>query len=70
MADASFDKLSMTTGVLALTGSGLYFLDHSGAAQIDEVVAVGSLWVGLALVALVRSGVKLRQRLRSGPAPD
>jgi hypothetical protein len=61
--EKSFDKLSMTTGVLALTGTGLFFLDHSGAVQVDEVVALASLWVGMALVALARSAVKLQQKI-------
>ena len=58
-----FDKPAMIAGVLALTGSGLFFLDRSGAVDVDEVVAVVSLWVGLALVGLVRSGLRLQQRL-------
>lgn len=63
MPDRLFDKLSMSTGVLALIGSGLFFLDHYGSVDVDEVVALASLWVGMALVALVRSGVKLQKRL-------
>jgi hypothetical protein len=63
VADQSFDKPAMIAGVLALIGSGLFFLDRAGAVEVDEVVAVVSLWVGLALVGLVRSGLKLRERL-------
>lgn len=58
-----FDKPAMIAGVLALIGSGLFFLDRSGAVEVDEIVAVASLWVGLALVGLVRSGMRLRHRL-------
>lgn len=58
-----FDKPAMLMGVVALICSGLYFLDLSGAIDVDEVVLLVSIWVGLALVGLVRSGLRLQHRL-------
>jgi len=58
-----FDKPAMLMGVVALVASGLYFLDLSGAVEVDEVTTAVSLWVGLALVMVVRSGLRLRERL-------
>jgi hypothetical protein len=60
-----FDKPAMLMGVVALICSGLYFLNLAGAVEVDEVVTVVSLWVGLALVGLVRSGLRLQHRLSS-----
>jgi len=57
-----FDKPAMLMGVVALIASGLYFLDLSGTVQVDEVVTAVSLWVGLGLVMVVRSGLRLRER--------
>jgi hypothetical protein len=57
------DRPALVMGVLALVAAGLYFVDLSGAAQVDEVVAGVTLWVALAAVLLVRSAVRLRQRL-------
>jgi hypothetical protein len=57
------DRSALVMGVLALVAAGLYFVDLSGAAQVDEVVAGVTLWVVLAAVLLVRSAVRLRQRL-------
>jgi hypothetical protein len=62
--NAPFDKPAMLMGVVALIASGLYFLDLAGAVHVDELVTVVSLWVGLALVGLYRSGLRLRERLR------
>jgi hypothetical protein len=59
------DRLSLLVGVVALIGAGLTLLDAAGAVQVDEVVTVTSLWIGLAVVGLVRSAVRLQQRLRS-----
>ncbi|MFN2536610.1 MAG: hypothetical protein ABR549_00480 [Mycobacteriales bacterium] len=58
-----FDKPAMLMGVVALIASGLYFLDLAGGVEVDELVTLVSLWVGLALVGLVRSVLRLRQRL-------
>ncbi len=58
-----FDKPAMLMGVVALIASGLYFLDLAGAVEVDEVVTFVSLWVGLGLVLLVRSGLRLREHL-------
>lgn len=60
---ALFDRPAMFMGVVALIASGLYFLDLAGAVEVDELVVVVSLWIGLAAVALVRSGLKLQHRL-------
>lgn len=57
------DRPALVMGVIALVASGLYFVDLSGAADVDEVVAVVTLWVAIAVVLLVRSAVRLRQRL-------
>ena len=59
-----FDKLSMLVGVVALISCGLFFLDRSGAVQVDEVVTIASIWVGLAAVALVGAALRLRTRMR------
>jgi multidrug transporter EmrE-like cation transporter len=58
-----FDKPAMLMGVVALIASGLYFLDLSGAVEVDEVVTAVSLWVGLGLVMVVRTGLRLRERV-------
>ena len=60
---ALFDRPAMFMGVVALIASGLYFLDLAGAVEVDELVVAVSLWVGLAAVALVRSGIKLQKRI-------
>jgi hypothetical protein len=62
-----FDKPAMLAGVVALIASGLYFLDLSGAADVDAVVAVVAMWVGLALVGVVRGVLRLRDRSRPAP---
>ena len=62
---ALFDRPAMFMGVVALIASGLYFLDLAGAVDVDELVIAVSLWIGVAAVALVRSGIKLQQRLSS-----
>jgi hypothetical protein len=59
-----FDKLSMLVGVVALISSGLFFLDRSGAVQVDEVITVASIWVGLAVVWLGRAALRLRAWMR------
>jgi hypothetical protein len=59
-----FDKLSMLVGVVALISSGLFFLNRSDAVHVDEVVAIASIWVGLAAVGLVRAALRLRTRMR------
>jgi hypothetical protein len=57
-----FDKPAMLMGVVALIASGLYFLDLSGAVEVDEVIVAVSLWVGLGLVMVVRSLLRLQHR--------
>ena len=57
------DRPALVMGVIALVAAGLYFADLSGAVQVDEVVAGVTLWVALAVALLVRSVVRLRQRL-------
>ncbi|MCU1601915.1 MAG: hypothetical protein JWO22_2624 [Frankiales bacterium] len=57
------DRPALVMGVVALVASGLYFADLSGTVEVDEVVAAVTLWVALAGVLLVRSAVRLRQRL-------
>ena len=61
-----FDKPAMLMGVVAVISSTLYFLDLAGAVEVDELVTAVSLWVGLGLVLLVRSGLRLRDRLARG----
>ena len=64
-----FDALSLLTGVVALIGAALYALDSMAEANVDELVVVASLWIGLAAVGLVRSAIGLIKRLR-GPLPS
>lgn len=61
------DQPAVLAGVVALIASGLYFLDLSGAARVDALVAVVALWVGAALVAAVRAALTLRDRRRPEP---
>jgi hypothetical protein len=58
-----FDKPAMLMGVVAMIASGLYFLDLTGAVEVDELITAVSLWVGLGLVLLVRSGLRLKEHL-------
>ena len=53
------DLVSLVAGLLALTGGGLYLLDDSGAAQVDEAVTAASLLVVLGVFTLVRSVLRL-----------
>ena len=57
------DRAALLVGVVALVVSGLYFLDLAGAVEVDEVVAAVTLWVALSLVWVVRTGLRLRERL-------
>ena len=59
----TFDKPAMVVGVVALVASVLYFLDLAEVVQVDEVVAGVTLWVALAVVGLLRAGLRLRERL-------
>jgi hypothetical protein len=53
----------MVMGVIALVASALYFLDLADVVQVDEVVALVTLWVAVSLVGLARALVRLRHRL-------
>jgi uncharacterized membrane protein len=63
------DTLSLLAGVTAVVAAGLTLLSQAGAADIDEAVAVASIWIALALVGVLRAGVRLTRRLR-GPEPS
>lgn len=56
---------SMVTGLLALTGAGLYLLDDSGSVQVDEAVAGASLLVVAGSAGLLRSLHRLANRKAS-----
>ena len=49
------DRTSLLTGLAALTGAGLFLLDETGAAQVDEAVTAASLVVVLGVTGVIRS---------------
>ena len=59
----SVDKPAMLMGVVALVASALYFLDLGDVVQVDEVVALVTLWIALAVVGLLRAALRLKERL-------
>ncbi|MCW2598986.1 MAG: hypothetical protein JWM02_815 [Frankiales bacterium] len=59
------ELLSLITGLLALTGAGLYLLDDSGAVQVDAAATVALLCVVLGVVGLVRSVLRFVSSRRS-----
>lgn len=59
---ADLDRTSLATGLLALTGAGLYLLDATAAVEVDEAVTGASLLVALGLAGLIRSVQKLLSR--------
>lgn len=64
MAERRFDYLSFLVGLAAVLGAGLYLLDDSGAVQVDELVAVATLWIALGTVGLVRTAQRFVSRRR------
>ena len=54
---------ALVMGVVALLLSGLYFLDLAGTVAVSGTVTLVTVWIGLAGVMLLRSAVRLRQRL-------
>lgn len=56
------DRTSLLTGLAALTGAGLFLLDDTGTAQVDEAVTVASLVVVLGAAGVIRSVHALLRR--------
>jgi cysteine sulfinate desulfinase/cysteine desulfurase-like protein len=56
-------RSSLLTGLLAVTGAGLYALDGSGAVNVDEAVTLASLLVLVGAAGVTRSVTALLHRL-------
>lgn len=66
MQERRVDRLSLLVGVLAVVGAVLVLLDRAGWVRVDELVVLASFWIALGGAGLVRSALRLRQRLRHG----
>ncbi len=68
------DPFSLVIGALALLVGGLTVLDSTASVQVDGAVAFAAFWVGLALIGLAVSVLRLRRGhpagRQDGPAPQ
>lgn len=60
------DPFSLVVGVTALLVGGLTVLNRTDAVQVDGAVAFAVFWVGLAVLGLTASALRLRRRHPAG----
>jgi hypothetical protein len=64
-------RSALASGLLAVTGAGLYGLDAARALNVDEAVTAASLVVVLGAAGVIRSVTALLHRAPvSQPVPD
>jgi hypothetical protein len=55
-------RSALVSGLLAVTGAGLYGLDASGSVNVDEAVTAATLVVVLGAAGVIRSVAALLHR--------